>query len=236
MIVRALALAAALLSSGCLVDGMCCRMPVTEADVTITWTVDGASAASGCAAAGGATVRIELDAVDLAPHLREVPCSDGAATLRALVWLPETFTEGAAVAVVRLLDAAGAELTARRVVVGWSDAADRPEPRLALVWRQAGVLTAAAPLVRPSPAGALTVRWCLPLAAGQPLHVQVDGPMWLERDAEPPATELTFPALAPGTYQVTFAPALVFPPTVPVVVTAGQEARLESQACQVSAP
>ncbi|MBK9516681.1 MAG: hypothetical protein IPO09_04855 [Anaeromyxobacter sp.] len=179
MAVRALALATALLGTGCLVDGMCCRMPITEADVTFTWTVDGAPAASGCGAAGGATVRIELDAVDLAPHLREAPCTDGTATLRAMVWQPDTFTEGAAVAVVRLLDAAGAELTARRVVVQWSAAADRPEARLALVWRQVGTLSAQVALVRPSPAGA---------------------------------------------------------PSVPAVVAAGREARLERQACQVTAP
>jgi hypothetical protein len=171
-------------------DQDCCSGPVLEeTDVHFTWTVNGLSPAQACAAAGARTVRLEVKVSSGEPAVADVPCTDGTAKVRATVFAPALGTMSAGVAFARLLDEAGAEVSALRKALTWS-----AQPAAG------GSVAAAAALVTTPPAGSLRYRWCEPVGTDGARHVIADGPMWRLQIVNAGATEAVFPDIAPGTY------------------------------------
>lgn len=164
---------------------MCCAVPLVEASVPVTWTVAGAPAATGCANAGAATVQASLWGTFESP-LGTAPCVDGQAVFHATLFAPTGMGPSAGTFKLRLLDAAGGELSALL---------------LHLVWDQ-GTVSATAPFAIAAPGGAIRYRWCRALAPGGTLTVTAEGPMWRQVVAVAPASELLVQGLAPGRYEI----------------------------------
>lgn len=174
-------LAAGLLLAGCPVP--CCGPPATEADITLQWTIMDGGGPKSCGSAGASTVRVEIDSYG-PPTTVEVPCEVGSTRVRASVNPTDWGFIGAGRAIAHLLGPGGEEITAVRRMLNWMG--DEVE--------------ATFPLVTPPPSGSLRYRWCQAQAASSRVVVRADGVMWVERVAAAQATEVLFPALAPGRY------------------------------------
>lgn len=211
-----LVLVFSVLMLSCVPQSPCCTVPqFVDTPIALSWTIDGEAAASACERVGAVTA--QLDVLAEREQRTTIPCSAGVSVVNATVFLPAFGDTSAGVLLVTLLDQSGAVITARRVGLAWRD----------------GSVSAAVALVTADPAGSVRYQWCQPLRPGTALSITADGPMWTQASAADGATEVLFPALAPGTY--TFSDSYGSTGVGPAVdVSAGSEATVRVYPCPLA--